>query len=139
MKKLLVLLLTMMLCFSLTACGGSEDSDVSGGDKDNTVADDNGDANVEDEYYQQVADAYAQVEALYEQVSAAAEENGWTADEQTAAELEAVVKVLNQVGPGIEDASAFADVDMQALAESMNNLVTALGEMVDRVSVPYEG
>ena len=69
-----------------------------------------------------------------------AEENGWLADEQTAAELQAVMGTLTFAQSGLtDDPSKLENVqDFDELANQILSLEGALNEVAERVSVPYE-
>ncbi len=115
MKKLCSLLVALAMCASLVACGGSDNSQL-----------------------EKLAEVYNQVAPLYTEAYTTAEQNGWLADEQTAAELEALSATLSYVGSGLtEDASKLEDTDIDALIEQLEVLQPAVEELVERVSVPY--
>lgn len=97
-----------------------------------------GAAVITDEALKPLANAYNEVANLYNEVYTAAEANGWLADEQTAAELDAVYAMVTYTGSGLsDDPSKLEDVDLDALAEQLQQLSPALEEMGQRVSVPY--
>lgn len=115
LKKLCSLLVALMMCASLAACGGSDDAQL-----------------------KKLTEAYNQVAPLYNEAAAAAEENGWLADEQTAIELEALSATLSYIGSGLtEDSSKLEDADINGLIEQLEGLRPAVEELVQRVSVPY--
>lgn len=115
MKKLCSLLLALVMCASLVACGGSDD-----------------------EQLKKLAEVYNQVAPIYNEAYTTAEENGWLADEQTAAELNGLSGMLSYIGSGLtEDSSKFEDADIDALIEQLEVLRPAVEELVQRVSVPY--
>ena len=115
MKKLCSLLLAFVMCASLVACGGSDDSQL-----------------------EKLAEAYNQVAPLYNEAYTTAEENGWLADEQTAAELEVLSATLSYIGSGLtEDSSKLEDADINTLIEQLEVIRPAVEELGQRVSVPY--
>lgn len=115
MKKLCSFLLALVMCASLVACGGSDNAQL-----------------------KKLTEVYNQVAPLYNEAATTAEENGWLADEQTAAELEALSATLSYIGSGLtEDSSKLEDADINALIEQLEVIRPAVEELVQRVSVPY--
>ena len=148
MKKFLALLLAMMMLLSLAACG----SDTSADEEDSTPAQeeeqpaesatvaDNADAEISDEQLQALTEAYNAVAPIYNEAYTAADENGWMDDEQTAAEIQALSGTLSYVGTALtEDLTMLDGSDFDALTASLQELVAPTQELLDRVSVPYEG
>lgn len=95
---------------------------------------------ITDEKLIPLANAVNQVIVVYNDVYALAEENGWLADEQTAAELQAVMGTLTFAQSGLtDDPSKLENVqDFDELANQILSLEGALNEVAERVSVPYE-
>ena len=95
---------------------------------------------ITDEKLIPLANAVNQVIVVYNDVYALAEENGWLADEQTAAELQAVMGTLTFAQSGLtDDPSKLENVqDFDELANQILSLESALNEVAERVSVPYE-
>lgn len=149
MKKLCALLLALMMCFALVACGGEEyveePSDIEEPSNveepaDSAMAADNTDAEISDEQLAALAQAYNQAAPLFNEAYTAAEENGWLADEQTAAEIQAVNATLGVIGQALtEDPSMLDGTDFDALTDTVLQFVPALEELVERVSVPFGG
>ena len=77
----------------------------------------------------------------YNEIANLVNENGWMADEQTNAEMNALNSTLGTVGTALtEDISMLDGADVDALIASLSDeLPGALAELKDRVSVPYEG
>ena len=123
MKRLLTLTLALVMSLSLTACGGSDDAGSS------------------DEKLAELTEAYNNVAVPYNEIANLVNENGWMADEQTNAEMNALNSTLGTVGTALtEDISMLDGVDVDALIASLSDeLPGALAELKDRVSVPYEG
>ena len=123
MKRLLTLTLALVMSLSLTACGGSDDAGSS------------------DEKLAELTEAYNNVAVPYNEIANLVNENGWMADEQTNAEMNAMNSTLGTVGTALtEDISMLDGVDVDALIASLSDeLPGALAELKDRVSVPYEG
>ena len=151
MKRLLTLTLALVMSLSLTACGGSDDasssdeSDVSVS-ASQSAEDDSGDASVpegriSDEKLAELTEAYNNVAVPYNEIANLVNENGWMADEQTNAEMNAMNSTLGTVGTALtEDISMLDGADVDALIAALSDeLPGALAELKDRVSVPYEG
>ena len=152
MKRLLTLTLALVMSLSLTACGGSDDdassSDVN--DMSTSVSepaeDGSGDASVpegriSEEKLAELTEAYNNVAVPYNEIANLVNENGWMADEQTNAEMNAMNSTLGTVGTALtEDISMLDGVDVDALIAALSDeLPGALAELKDSVSVPYEG
>ena len=123
MKKLLALLLAMLMVLGLAACGGETSTEGT------------------DDELAPVVDAVNELAPLYNEVYETAEANGWLEDEQTAAELQAIMGTLTFTQSALtDDPSKLENVtDFDALANSILQLAPALEEIAERVSVPYEG
>ena len=134
MKKLLALLLAPVMCLSLAACGGSDEPTDSV-----TITDKNGEA-VSQETLTELTEAYNAIAVPYNEIATAANENGWMADEQTAAELNALSTTLSFIGTGLtEDITMLEGSDFDALISSLENELPAIMDtLAERVSVPYE-
>ena len=152
MKRLLTLTLPLVMSLSLTACGGSDD-DASSSDVNDVstsvsepAEDGSGDASVpegriSEEKLAELTEAYNNVAVPYNEIANLVNENGWMADEQTNAEMNAMNSTLGTVGTALtEDISMLDGVDVDALIAALSDeLPGALAELKDRVSVPYEG
>ena len=151
MKRLLTLTLALVMSLSLTACGGSDD-DASSSDVNDVStsvsepADGSGDASVpegriSEEKLAELTEAYNNVAVPYNEIANLVNENGWMADEQTKAEMNAMSSTLGTVGTALtEDISMLDGADVDALIAALSDeLPGALAELKDRVSVPYEG
>ena len=150
MKRLLTLTLALVMSLSLTACGGSDDasssdeSDVSVSTSQ-SAEDGSGDASVpegriSDEKLAELTEAYNNVAVPYNEIAKLVNENGWMADEQTNAEMNALNSTLETVAAALTDISKLDGVDVDALIASLSDeLPGALAELKDRLSVPYEG
>ena len=151
MKRLLTLTLALVMSLSLTACGGSDD-DASSSDVNDVstsvsepAEDGSGDASVpegriSDEKLAELTEAYNNVAVPYNEIAKLVNENGWMADEQTNAEMNALNSTLETVAAALTDISKLDGVDVDALIASLSDeLPGALVELKDRVSVPYEG
>ena len=123
MKKLLALLLAMLMVLGLAACGGETSTEGT------------------DDELAPVVDAVNELAPLYNEVYETAEANGWLEDEQTAAELQAIMGTLTFTQSGLtDDPSKLENVeDFGALADSLLQLTSALEDLAERVSAPYEG
>lgn len=131
MKKLLALLLALMMCASLAACGG-DDSTPDGGDGGTGV--------VTDESLKPLAEVYNKIAPIYNEAYDNAEANGWMDDEQTAAEIQALNAMLGPIGTGLTgDSDALEGADIDGLTTQLEELIPAVQELAERVSVPYEG
>ena len=149
MKKILALLLSLMLVLSLAACGGDDTTDTPVDEEPAPVTDE-AETPAEDEEVpegritdEQLADltaAYNNVAVPYNEIATAVNENGWMNDEQTAAEMKALSDTLGFIGKGLtEDISLLDGTDFEALIDKLENeLLPAMDELSERVSVPYE-
>lgn len=132
MKKLVSLLLALMMCASLAACGGDETPEPT----------DNGGGTgvVTDEALKPLAEAYNKLAPLYNEAYENAEANGWMEDEQTAAELQALGATLGPIGTSLTgESDALEGADIEGMTATLEGLLPAVEELVERVSVPYEG
>ena len=128
MKRLLTLTLALVMSLSLTACGGSDDASSSDVNDVSTsvsepAADGSGDASVpegriSDEKLAELTEAYNNVAVPYNEIANLVNENGWMADEQTNAEMNALNSTLGTVGTALtEDISMLDGADVDALIE----------------------
>lgn len=149
MKKILALLLSLMLALSLAACGGDDTTDTPEDEDPAPVTDEaeNPDEDekvpegrITDEQLAALTAAYNNVAVPYNEIATAVNENGWMNDEQTAAEMKALSDTLGFIGKGLtEDISLLDGTDFEALIDKLENeLLPAMDEMSERVSVPYE-
>lgn len=141
MKKFLALLLAAMMVLSLVACDIDESSEPETDEAPSSaVVADNSNAEISDEQLKALREAYNQAAPLFNEVYTAVEKNGWMADEQTAAEVQAVNGTLATIGKALtEDLTMLDGSDFDKLAKTVLEFVPALEEMLERVSVPYEG
>lgn len=131
MKKLVSLLLALMMCASLAACGGGDEP---------TPTDNAGTGVVTDEALKPLAEAYNKLAPIYNEAYENAEANGWMEDEQTAAELQALGGTLSGIGAGLSGESDMLEgADIDGLVKTLEGLVPSVEELAQRVSVPYEG
>ena len=151
-RQFTLLLASVLVVFALTACGGSDD-DASSSDVNDVstsvsepAEDGSGDASVpegriSEEKLAELTEAYNNVAVPYNEIANLVNENGWMADEQTNAEMNAMNSTLGTVGTALtEDISMLDGVDVDALIAALSDeLPGALAELKDRVSVPYEG
>ena len=148
MKKLLTLLMALALCLCVAACGGDTEAPADTEEPAETETDvnepvetaDNEGAEITDEQLAALTEAYNVVAPLYNEAYTTAEANGWLADETTAAEIEAMNSTLGFIGTALtEDLTMLDGSDFDALTETLLTLEAPLTELVERVSVPYEG
>lgn len=152
MKKILALLLSLMLVLSLAACGGDDTTDTPDTPVDEDPAPVTDEAEppdedeevpegrITDEQLAALTAAYNNVAVPYNEIATAVNENGWMNDEQTAAEMKALSDTLGFIGKGLtEDISLLDGTDFEALIDKLENeLLPAMDELSERVSVPYE-
>lgn len=145
MKKFLTLLLALMLVLSLAACGDTADDTT---DEDTTPVEDTDtdtdgevEGRISDDQLARLTEAYNAVAVPYNEIVALVNDNGWMADEQTNTEMKALQSTLGTIGTSLtEDISMLDGSDFEALIASLEDeLPSALEELRDRVSVPYEG
>lgn len=149
MKKILALLLSLMLALSLAACGGDDTPDTPEDEDPAPVTDEAEtpdedeevpEGRITDEQLAALTAAYNNVAVPYNEIATAVNENGWMNDEQTAAEMKALSDTLGFIGKGLtEDISLLDGTDFEALIDKLENeLLPAMDELSERVSVPYE-
>ena len=152
MKRLLAMAMALVMSLALVACGsddtGSADvSDVSTSTsqsaEDGSTSSDTSvpEGRISDEQLAELTAAYNNVAVPYNEIATLVNENGWMADEQTKAEMEALSNTLGFIGSGLtEDISLLDGSDFDALISYLENeFPPALEELQARVSVPYEG
>ena len=140
MKKLTALLLALVMCLALDAYGGDVSGEVSESDASvsSAVTADNPGTSIIDEQIKTLAEAYNQIAPLYNEVYVAAEANGWLADEQTVAEINAVGSTMGVIGTALtEDISMLEDADVDALPEVLLQFIPELEKMAQKVAVPF--
>ena len=87
-----------------------------------------------------LTEAYDAVAVPYNEIAVAVNENGWMADAQTAAEMEALGNVLGFIGEALtNDMSLLDGSDFDALISSLESFLPELDGLAERVSVPYAG
>jgi len=135
----------MLMVLCLTACG-SEEVAVEETDAvveettDSLTTADISDADITQEQLVALAEAYNKVAPIYNEAYTLAEANGWLADEQTNLELETVNNTMGFIAAGLtEDPTLLDGSDFDALTDTILQLAPALEEVIERVSVPYEG
>ncbi len=95
---------------------------------------------VTDETLKPLATAYNELVPTFNEVYETAEANGWLSDATTSEELDAAYALITYVGSGLtDDPSKLEDTDLDALVEQLQQFGSALEEIGERVSVPYEG
>lgn len=154
MKKLFALLMALVMSLSLAACGGTDEtvestpagadtaeSVVSNNEESAVALTDNNGNEVTEDTIAALTEAYNAVAVPYNEIATAANENGWMADDQTAAEINAMGQTLGFVGAALtEDLSMLDGTDFAALIQSLESEVPgALDILAERVAVPYEG
>lgn len=144
MKKLVSLLLALVMCALLVACGGNDSgSDATNDDAGNVAdnADDAGStAGPTDEQLQALTEAYNQVAVLYNDVVTTAQGNGWTADEQTSNTIQTMGIILDPVGQALSgDMSLLEGADFDTLPDTVLEILPDLETLSEKVAVPYEG
>ena len=87
-----------------------------------------------------LVEAYDAVAVPYNEIAVAVNENGWMADAQTAAEMEALGNVLGFIGEALTNDMALLDgSDFDALISTLESFLPELDGLAERVSVPYAG
>lgn len=137
MRKVIALLLALLMCLSLAACGGDAEEPVN---TDSVPVADSSEAQISDEQLAELTAAYNQVAPLYNEAYVTAEANGWLEDETTAAEIQALNSTLGVIGTALtEDLTMLDGVDIDALIGQLLEVEEPINELIERVSVPYEG
>lgn len=119
MKKTISLLLALVLCLSLAACGGKK-----GPSEEQLTA---------------ITDAYNKAADLYKEVSSNAQDNGWMEDQETADAIKAIGDKLEPIGKALDgDISGLGkDADLDQLPEELRSYLPELESLEDKVSKRY--
>lgn len=137
MKKLFALLLALVMCVSLAACG-DEPAESGAASSSAAVSAPAEDGAPTDEQLQTLTDAYNEAAILYNDVATAASENGWMADEQTAADIGAFGDTLEPIGEALTgDITALYGADFDELAAALTEFVPELEKLAEKVAEPY--
>lgn len=147
MRKLLSLALALAMCACLAACGGGDNdttpagSDPSANSAASAEPSDNDTAGGPTEaQLEALTEAYNEVAVLYNDVATTAQENGWTADEETNAKIQAISAMLDPVGAGLSgDMSYLEGADFDELPKALLELKPDLEELAAKVAEPYSG
>ena len=144
--------MALVMSLALVACGSDDSSSADVSDvststsqpaEDGSTSSDSSvpEGRISDEQLAELTTAYNNVAVPYNEIATQVNENGWMADEQTNAEMNAMNSTLGTVGTALtEDISMLDGVDVDALIAALSDeLPGALAELKDRVSVPYEG
>ena len=92
------------------------------------------------EQAERLAEVYDVISPLYNDALTLAETNGWLNDELTVTELEAVGPQLERIGKALtEDFALLGDANIEELIPALQELEEPLKELIERVSVPFEG
>lgn len=117
MKKVISLLLALVLCVSLAACGGSKGPS--------------------DEQLTAITNAYNEAADLYEEISSNAQANGWMDDQETADAIKALGDKLDPIGKAL-DSKKFSDlgkdVDFDTLPGEIRGYLPELEALEEKVS-----
>lgn len=135
MKKLVSILIVLVMCASLAACGdsGSTVSNTPSSAPSNT-------GGPTDAQLKTLTDAFNQVAVLYNDVATTAQANGWTADQETYAAIQTIGDMLDPVGQALSgDMSALDGANFDALPGSLLELLPDLEALSEKVAAPYEG
>lgn len=114
MKKLGCLLLALVLCVSLVACGGSN----KGPGK---------------EQLENLTNAYNQVATLYNEVATNAQANGWMEDEGALFWLQSAGDLLDEIEAGLPE-----DVDMDFLQRRLRGGMANTRDLIMMVTIPND-
>lgn len=134
MRRFIVIMLALLLCVSLAACGG--DSKSSG----TPAASIPEGADITEDQLKRLTEAYNAVAPTYNEAQQNAEENGWMDDEQTAAEINAMSASLGTVAQALtEDLTVLNGADIEKLISTIESLAEPMQGLADRVSEPYGG
>lgn len=147
MKKPVSLLLALMMCLSLIACGDSADEDVFVSEESSAqVQEDADDGQTRtqdgptDEQLQALTEAYNQAATLYNDVATTANANGWMSDAQTATDIQAFGDSLEPIGEALTgDLSALDGADFDELTAAMKEYIPELEALAEKVAEPFEG
>lgn len=149
MKKLVSILMVLVMCASLAACGdsgstvsntpSSAPSSAPSNTGGPTDAQEGGEVAVSNEELEALAAAYNEVAVVFNEIYTTAESNGWLEDEETVIELQALTDMLTSINTGLtEDPSVFEGVDINSMIEELQNLGPELESLYNRVSYHYE-
>lgn len=129
MKKVSAVLLALLLCLALAACG--TESGVSAASIPEG-------ADITKDQLKKLAEAYNALAPNYNKALEDAEANGWMDDEKTAAELQALGATMTMVSQALtEDLTILNGADIDGIIATLESLPDAVQELADRVSEPY--
>lgn len=117
MKKTISLLLALILCLSLTACGGKK-----GPSEEQLTA---------------ITDAYNEAADLCKEVSSNAQANGWMDDQDTADAIKAISDKLDPIGKALDSkkySDLGKDVDFDTLPGEIRGYLPELEALEQKVS-----
>lgn len=117
MKKVISLLLALVLCLSLAACGGSKGPS--------------------DEQLTAITNAYNEVSNLYSEVTANADNNGWMDDLETADAIKAIGDKLDPISKALNNkqfSDLGADVDFDKLPGEIRGYLPELEALEEKVA-----
>lgn len=140
LKKLLVLMMTLVMTLSLVACGGAnQQEDIAPASVNENDEADWPYENITQEQIQAISDVLTELEPLYNEAAAAAKANGWEADELTVQELNVVYTLIEAGKFGVADPSEYGNTeDMDTVVEQYEVILGAMPDLIARVSEPYE-
>ncbi len=146
MKKLFVLIITLIMAISLVACGGEKAAEtpeeiVESPSVSESETSDWPYENVTPEHIQAISDVLVELEPLYNEAATLALENGWEADELTVQELNTVYVLIDAGKHGVADPSEYGETskdDMDTVVEQYQIILEAMPDLIDKVSNPYE-
>lgn len=131
MKKVSAVLLALLLCLALAACGTESGSGVSAASIPEG-------ADITKDQLKKLAEAYNALAPNYNKALEDAEANGWMDDEKTAAELQALGATMTMVSQALtEDLTILNGADIDGIIATLESLPDAVQELADRVSEPY--
>lgn len=140
LKKLVSLLLALVMCASLAACGGKSTGASIPSSTGTPSSAPSSTSGPTDAQFEAMADAYNQVADLYNDVVDMAEANGWTADPETQATLELIGITMQPVGEAMNgDMSALEGTDFDAAPDAILAYLPILEELSELVATPYGG
>ncbi|MPN24513.1 hypothetical protein SDC9_171912 [bioreactor metagenome] len=113
MKKLLVLMLTLVLALSVLA-GCSSAPDLTG-----------------------VTQKFNEVSDRFNEAAVLVEKNGWSTDEEMLKTHNSIADTLNEIKAAIEDPEQSKNIDVDKLTANLDEMLPMIDEYIAAVSVPY--
>ncbi|WP_352400823.1 hypothetical protein [Anaerotignum sp.] len=139
MKKLMVLMITLVMTLSLAACGGGN-AETPESTPESTPAATQRKDNVTPEQATAIVDIMAKMAPLYNEAAEAASKNGWEQDETAVQELNTIYAIMDSARVGLEELDGFGDTsteEIDTIVEQYQIMLDEMPNLVAKFSEPY--